>query len=109
MYRHRLELDRWQAIGQLHRRQGVRILATHAVAVERAELEQAIQRDRIRDATGMLFDGRYAERDLQLALWSASVEAPLCVAFADMNGMKPINDSFGHAAGDDAIRAWTSR
>ena len=51
-YRHRLELDRWQAIGQLHRRQGVRVLATTTLRVRRAELEQAIQRDRIATPPG---------------------------------------------------------
>lgn len=105
-YRNRIAFGQWQAIGLLHRGQEVRILATHAAAVRRAELEQSMQRGRLRDPMGILFDGRYANRDLQIALWAANEQEPLAVAFVDMNGLKAINDNLGHDAGDEAIRAF---
>jgi diguanylate cyclase (GGDEF)-like protein len=105
-YLTRIRADQWEAIERLHSGQEVRIRATHAAAVRRAELEQSIQRDRLRDHTGILFDGRYAERDLQIATWLASKDAPVSVAYLDMNGLKEINDSFGHTVGTEAITAF---
>jgi diguanylate cyclase (GGDEF)-like protein len=105
-YRNRIAFEQWEAIGLLHEAQEVRIQATHAAAVRRAELEQSVQRGRLRDATGILFDGRYASRDLQIALWSASKDAPVTVAYLDMNGLKQINDTMGHSAGTEAIQSF---
>jgi diguanylate cyclase (GGDEF)-like protein len=106
MYRHRLELERWKAIGLLHQKQYVDIIATHASAVRRAELEQSIQRDRLKDPTGILFDARYADRDLQIAVFSASGDEPLAIAYLDMNGLKQLNDDHGHDAGNEAIETF---
>ena len=49
--------------------------------------------------TGLLnrFDG---ERLIK----SAITEEPGCLAFIDLDNLKPINDTFGHLAGDHAIR-----
>lgn len=44
--------------------------------------------------------------DLVIEVMSASKETPLSVAFLDMNGLKSINDTHGHPAGDEAIRAF---
>ena len=42
-----------------------------------------------------------AEQQLKLARRS---HTPLCIAFVDLDGMKAINDRYGHAAGDDALK-----
>ena len=42
-------------------------------------------------------------KDLTIALVSASAESPVAVCMLDMNGLKQINDTVGHAAGDAAI------
>ena len=42
-----------------------------------------------------------AEQQLKLARRS---HTPLCIAFVDLDGMKAINDRFGHAVGDDALK-----
>lgn len=44
--------------------------------------------------------------DIAIAVLSAGADSPLSVAFLDMNGLKTINDKYGHAAGDEAIRAY---
>lgn len=105
-YRQKVEQEQWTAIARLHGSQEVRISSTHAAAVRRAELAQSIQRNRLRDPSGILYDSRHADRDLYIALLSASPETPVTVGFLDMNGLKEINDSDGHDAGDSAIRAF---
>lgn len=79
---------------------------THAGRVHLWNMRDALLRNRLKDPTGILFDGRNAERDLQIALWAASDQEPLAVAFVDMNGLKAINDTAGHDAGDEAVRAY---
>ena len=106
LYKQYVEGEQWKIINALHQRGYARIDATHASACRRAELEQRIQTGRLKDPTGILFDGRYAERDVQMALWAASADEPLALAFLDMNGLKQINDTFGHEAGDDAVRSF---
>lgn len=105
-YRERVEHERWKTVGALYLRETAIIRATHASAVRLAELEQSIQRGRLRDPTGILIDGRHAKRDLQVALFSASPTEPVSVAFLDMNGLKSFNDDLNHDAGDEAIRAF---
>lgn len=79
---------------------------SHKGRVRMAELEQAIKTGREREPFGILFNGRHWERDLRIALLSASKDKPVALCFLDMNGLKSINDSIGHGAGDEAIRTY---
>ena len=45
--------------------------------------------------------------DEELARFSAGGRFPLCIVMADVNGLKKINDTLGHAAGDQLIRLAT--
>src|SRR4051812_40927991 len=54
---------------------------THAGRINLWNMRDALLRNRLKDPTGILFDGRSAERDLQIALWAASKQEPLAVAF----------------------------
>ena len=49
--------------------------------------------------TGLL---RRAEGERQIKL--AMSEAPGCLAFIDLDNLKPINDTFGHLSGDKALK-----
>lgn len=86
--------------------QKVSLRISHKGRVRLAELEQAIKTGREREPFGILLDGRYWERDLRIALLSASKESPVAFCFLDMNGLKAINDVKGHQAGDEAIRTF---
>ncbi len=79
---------------------------THAGRVRRSELKQQLMAGKVREQHGILWDGRYLEIDLRIAIIEASEKSPLTVAYSDMNGLKTINDTFGHAAGDEALRAY---
>jgi diguanylate cyclase (GGDEF)-like protein len=78
----------------------------HKGRLRLAELEHALQTGRDRDPTGLMFSKRHLDRDLAIAILWARPEAPASVAFVDMNGLKVINDRYGHGAGDDAIRTY---
>lgn len=61
---------------------------------------------RNREPFGILWDGRHLETDLEIAMLDASEELPLSLGYLDMNGLKPINDTIGHDAGDLVLRAY---
>ena len=71
-----------------------------ALATLAGELEQLSLRDEL---TG-LFNRRGFEQLGDAAIATArQSEAEICVLFTDLDGLKAINDRFGHAAGDQAL------
>jgi diguanylate cyclase (GGDEF)-like protein len=84
----------------------VTLRINHRGRVRLSELEQALQTGRDRDPTGLMLSKRHLDRDLAIAVLSARPDAPVSVAFLDMNGLKAINDAHGHDAGDEAIRTY---
>ena len=79
---------------------------SHKGRVRLAELEQALKTGRDRDPTDTVISKRHLQKDLTIALVSASAESPVAVSMLDMNGLKQINDTVGHGAGDDAIETY---
>jgi len=61
------------------------------------------------DALTGLTNRTGVERGLENLLASAGPEQEVAVLFLDLNGFKPINDSFGHAAGDEVLRCVAQR
>lgn len=106
MLQQRIEKEKWTNIARLVAGQDVGLQISHRGSVRRSELEQALKTGRAREEFGILLAGRYWERDLSIALLGASTAAPVSVAFLDMNGLKAINDTLGHAIGDDAIKTF---
>lgn len=71
-----------------------------------AELELKATHD---DLTGLLNRSAF-EDEVERALHRARLqETPLGVLFIDLDGFKPINDTHGHAVGDDVLRAVAQR
>lgn len=78
---------------------------SHKGRIRLAELAQQLKTGRDRDDTGILWARRHVLVDLAAAILEAREDAPLSVAFLDMNGLTEIN-THGHAVGDDALRAF---
>lgn len=100
------EYERNRALVFFLDNQKISVRISHKGRVRLAELEQAIKAGREREPFGILLGARYWERDLSIALLSASTDAPVALCFLDMNGLKAINDERGHEVGNEAIRAF---
>ncbi len=51
-----------------------------------------------------LITGLLSRKDGEKKIKAAMKDAPGCLAFIDLDNLKPINDRFGHSAGDHALK-----
>jgi diguanylate cyclase (GGDEF)-like protein len=90
------------------------LLATQAaVAIERVDLLARLERIAHTDELTGLLNRRAWQEELPLEMARASRENwPLCVAMLDIDGLKKVNDTRGHHAGDQLLKhnaaAWSS-
>lgn len=54
--------------------------------------------------TSDLITGLLSRKEGEKRIKAAMAEAPGCLAFIDLDNLKPINDTFGHLAGDHALK-----
>ncbi|MBE7069764.1 MAG: GGDEF domain-containing protein, partial [Ruminococcaceae bacterium] len=59
----------------------------------------------VRDAMTGLYNRRGFEKNINNFFDDRQLKTPIAVASIDMDGLKFINDTYGHSAGDDAIKA----
>lgn len=102
----RLQQWRLDTLSQILGGHPVVLQITHAGRVRIAELNEAFRSARIREPFGILWDGRHFEPDLRIRLLNASSDSPLVLVYMDLNGMKNMNDTQGHDAGDLVLRAY---
>ena len=75
------------------------------LALTNLRMRDALRSQSVRDPLTGLFNRRYFDETLQreLAAYRRG-GAPLAVLMLDLDHFKRVNDTFGHAAGDDALR-----
>jgi diguanylate cyclase (GGDEF)-like protein/PAS domain S-box-containing protein len=72
---------------------------------ERKRAQQALLEQSVRDHLTGLFNRRYMEETLERELLRAARKhLPLGIIMLDMDDLKRFNDTWGHAAGDTALR-----
>lgn len=77
---------------------------------EIGKLQEALQEQAIRDSLTGCFNRRYLDETLERELWRARREGyPLAVVILDLDHFKQINDTYGHLAGDEALRVLAER
>jgi diguanylate cyclase (GGDEF)-like protein len=75
-------------------------------ALGNLRLREALREQSVRDGLTGLFNRRYLEATLDRELARAArAGTPLAVVMADIDHFKRINDTLGHDAGDDVLRA----
>ncbi len=84
------------------------VLTLQADISARKELEAQLQRQATRDALTDLLN-RHAVMEHLTHLFARRVREPVAVMFADLDRFKAVNDTFGHAAGDETLRVVADR
>jgi diguanylate cyclase (GGDEF)-like protein len=70
------------------------------------ESEALLREQSVRDHVSGLFNRRYLEETLERELHRAARnDTPLGVIMMDVDRFKPLNDRYGHAAGDEVLRS----
>ncbi len=83
------------------------ILAASAVSLTTWRL---VEHQSLHDLlTGLPNRTLFGDRVAQALMMSARSEAPVVVMFIDLDGLKQVNDSLGHAAGDELLSAVAER
>jgi diguanylate cyclase (GGDEF)-like protein len=80
-----------------------RALAQEALATENAKLERRASTDGL---TGLNNRGGWDDALIAAQIGLARDAAATSIALFDLDGLKTVNDTFGHAAGDSLIRAF---
>jgi diguanylate cyclase (GGDEF)-like protein len=101
-----IRIERVRLIESLLNGDEVNLEMGHLGRLRLFELQDELRATRLREAFGILFDGRYVERDLAVAILNSRPEAPASLAYLDMNGLKAFNEDGDHATGDAAIKAF---
>jgi len=102
---------RWFAVRMtpLRGRRGGAVVV-HNDITERKRSEAELELKATHDGLTGLLNRAAMEDEVNRALQRARVqEAPIGVLFIDLDGFKPINDTHGHAVGDDVLRAVAQR
>jgi diguanylate cyclase (GGDEF)-like protein len=97
-----------RAIGELECRGGlpVAVVGIFQDVTERWTLEQQLRRSADRDALTGIANRAAFDRELESAIDQACGDGtPLMLALVDLDGFKQTNDTLGHLAGDDVLKA----
>ncbi len=78
----------------------------HGQLIEIGTLQSELRTQAIRDPLTNLFNRRYLDETLERELARAARERyPVCVIMMDLDHFKVVNDTYGHEAGDQVLKA----
>lgn len=94
----------WVPLWNFCVRSGTNLVVAGLTRALRIALEQAREVARIDSLTGALNAASFLETAEQEVARARRSERPLTVAYLDLDGFKAVNDTHGHAAGDEVLR-----
>ena len=94
----------WVPVWNFFVRSGTNLVVAGLTRALRQALEQARESARIDPLTGALNSRSFQEMTGREIARARRSDRPLTVAYLDLDGFKAVNDTFGHAAGDDVLR-----
>lgn len=106
MWEHRDRHAKAELIARLLHGDEIHLELGHEGRKRLARLRDELKATRLREMFGILFDGRHVERDLAIAIFNSRPEAPVSLAYLDMNGLKAFNEDGDHTTGDIAIKTF---
>ncbi len=77
-----------------------------AMAIDRKRIEETLKYSSTHEPLTGLFNRGYYEEEIKRL--SAGRQFPVGVIMMDIDGLKKINDKFGHAAGDELLKSFAS-
>lgn len=78
----------------------------HSQLIEIGTLQSKLRTQAVRDPLTNLFNRRYLDETLDRELARAAREHyPVCVIMMDLDHFKQVNDTYGHEAGDQVLKA----
>ena len=94
-----------QALDPVQKQMAMAVAEQLALVLANLNLRETLRNQSIRDALTGLYNRRYMEEAFERELRRAErAGRPLSVAMLDLDHFKRFNDTFGHAAGDLALR-----
>ncbi len=80
------------------------LAAQAALAIDRAKLYQKIKEQAVRDPLTGTYNRRYCDDYVQNQVRELLLKGtPVSIILVDINGLKRVNDTYGHAAGDKLL------
>ncbi|MDQ3951998.1 MAG: GGDEF domain-containing protein [Actinomycetota bacterium] len=94
----------WVPVWNFVVRSGTYLVVAGLTRALRQALEHARRLAQIDPLTGALNARSFQEATEREIARARRTERPMTVAYLDLDGFKAVNDTFGHAAGDDVLR-----
>lgn len=103
---YRWMLSRGQAVRDSAGR-AIRMVGSQTDISELKALQERLRAESIHDSLTGIYNRRHFEQRLVSAVHGAlRHQRPLCVCICDLDGLKGVNDTYGHQIGDQVLRAF---